>query len=225
MLSISEPSEFTILVVDDQESNTFFIEKILNRYGYNTFPAHSGKDAIKFVEDECPDLVLLDVMMPDLSGIEVCEVLSQNHLAQNIPIILVTALVQPTDLKQGFDAGAYDYIKKPFDNIELLARVNSAIRVKENNRLRVEQEKLKTFAATIYTANYQLVQPLTHIRLSINALQRELKKEEISHEIVGKKLNILEKSSNEIIEFLEKFASIKNPELTDYVNNLKMIRF
>ncbi|MCF8261959.1 MAG: response regulator [Melioribacteraceae bacterium] len=214
---------YKILIVDDQSSNVLFLEKKLIRSGYSTITAFDGNTALELARSEKPDLILLDIMMPGLSGYEVCEKLVASNETKNIPIILVTALISSSDLEKGLNAGAYDYIKKPFDNVELLARINSALRFSEYNKLMREAEKINTYAATVVTTNHELKQPLTLINLSISAIRRETTKENVSTDSILKRAEIIENATDQIIQLMDKLTSIKKPEIKDYVNDLKII--
>jgi DNA-binding response OmpR family regulator len=212
-----------ILVVDDQPDNVFILQDRLKRAGFEVIAAYEGETGIQKATEEKPDLILLDIMMPDISGFDVCRRLVGNDETKNIPIILVTALTDAEDIKEGFDAGAFDYIKKPFNRDEMLARINSALRFSETNNLLLELEKVKTFNATVVTANHEIKQPLTLINLSTAAIRRELNKEDGAKDFLVKRVEFIEKATHDIIDILEKLSSIKKPIFIDYLNNLKMI--
>ena len=212
-----------ILVVDDQPDNVFILQDRLEREGFEIITAYDGTSGIQKAEDEDPDIILLDVMMPGLSGFEVCKRLVNSDKTKDIPIILVTALTDATDLQKGLNAGAFDYVKKPFNRIELVARINSALRLKEANNLVVEAEKLKTYAATVLTANHEIKQPLTLINLSTAAVRREVNKEEITKDSIIKRIEFIETAANKISEVLDKLTTLKKPVFKDYLNEQKMI--
>ena len=212
-----------ILVVDDQPDNVFILQDKLEREGFDVYTAYDGPSGIKKATEVTPDIVLLDVMMPGMSGFEACKILSDTDSTKNIPVILVTALTGSEDLTEGLTAGAFDYVKKPFNRSELIARINSALKFRESNLLLIELEKIKTFAATVLTANHEIKQPLTLINLSTSAIRRELKKEEFSKEALLKRIGFIETASNEIIEILDKLSAIKKPVFTEYLNNLNMV--
>jgi DNA-binding response OmpR family regulator len=213
----------TILVVDDQPDNVFILQDRLQREGFRILTAYDGLTCISIAESEKPDLILLDVMMPGLSGFDVCERLIKNTVTSSIPIILVTALTDVEDIKRGLQAGAFDYIKKPYNRAELIARINSALRFSETQKMLIEIEKVNTYAATVLTANHEIKQPLTLINLSLTAINRELGKEEIRKDVLKKRIEFIEGATKEIIKILGKLSEIKKPVITDYVNNLKMI--
>ncbi len=119
-----------ILVVDDLPVNIQLIQNYLSAVGYDTMAAHNGEEALDRIREHLPDLVLLDVMMPKMDGFETCRHLKHNLATQYIPVIMVTALNELDDKIRGIEAGADDFISKPFNRLELLARVKSLLRVK-----------------------------------------------------------------------------------------------
>jgi DNA-binding response OmpR family regulator len=212
-----------ILVIDDYPDNVFLIQDRLEREGFEVLKAYDGEMGIQKAITEKPDLILLDIMMPGVSGYDVCKTLYSNDETKLIPIILLTALTEADNLRAGLQAGAFDYIKKPFNKVELVARINSALRFSETNKFLIEIEKIKTFAATVVTANHEIKQPLTLINLSTTAIRRELNKEIPSNEVVLKRVEFIENAAKDIIKVLEKMGSIKKPVITPYVNNLNII--
>ncbi len=212
-----------ILVIDDYPDNVFLLQDRLEKEGFEVLKAYDGEMGIQKAISEKPDLILLDIMMPGVSGYDVCKTLSANDDTKLIPIILLTALTEADNLRAGLQAGAFDYIKKPFNKTELVARINSALRFSETNKFLIEIEKIKTFAATVVTANHEIKQPLTLINLSTTAIRRELTKEDPSHEVVLKRVEFIENAARDIIKVLEKMGSIKKPVITPYVNNLNII--
>jgi DNA-binding response OmpR family regulator len=119
-----------ILVVDDNEANLTLIRAILHRHGYSSVPARSGEEALSQVRREPPDLIILDVMMPGLDGMEVCRRLKDDEETRLIPIVIMTALDQPEDKIRGIEAGADDFLTKPVNQSELMARVRTALKLK-----------------------------------------------------------------------------------------------
>src|SRR6266436_9463127 len=119
-----------ILIVDDNEMNRDIIVARLEAHGYETLQAADGQEALTAVAQHRPDLVLLDVMMPNIDGIEVCRRLKSDSAYPFLPVILVTARVETKDVVAGLDAGADEYLTKPVDQAALVARVKSVLRIK-----------------------------------------------------------------------------------------------
>jgi DNA-binding response OmpR family regulator len=116
-----------VLVADDDHDILALVTFRLDRAGYNVLAAHDGEEALRLAAEHAPDLAVIDVMMPKLDGYEVTARLRQNAATRRMPIILLTARVQEADIARGFEAGADDYVKKPFSPQELGARVQAIL--------------------------------------------------------------------------------------------------
>lgn len=213
-----------ILVVDDLPENVFMLQDRLEHEGFEVLTAYDGYAGIEKAKSDLPDLILLDVMMPGITGLEVCKILINDPITKDIPIILVTAKSGAEDIKEGLEAGALDYIKKPFNRIELLARVKSALKLAEAHKLILESEKRETFYATVVTANHKIKQPLTLLSLSSSALKRELNRDNFTKEDILKRLQYIDIAIKEITEVLNQFNAIKDPVLANYTPYVKMIK-
>ncbi len=119
-----------ILIIDDNPQNIQMLANVINESAYDVALALDGLEALKFIAKEKPDLILLDIMMPDMDGYEVCNMLKSKNDTKHIPVIFITAKNETGDIIKGFRAGAVDYISKPFINEELLARVKTHIALK-----------------------------------------------------------------------------------------------
>jgi len=150
------PERSKILVVDDIQLNRKLQKTYLEAAGYEVVLAEDGIQALKKVEDESPDLILLDIMMPKMNGFQVCRRIKNEERLRFIPVIMVTALNEIEDKIKGIDAGADDFICKPFNKLELLARVKSLLRIKHLHdalefkikELEAVQETLRQLAVT-----------------------------------------------------------------------------
>src|SRR5262245_15344749 len=120
-----------ILVVDDEAKNVKLLEAILLPRGYEVVHASNGEEALQQVQQERPDLILLDVMMPVMDGFEACRILKENADTRLIPVVIMTALGQVEDRIKGIDAGADDFLTKPVRRDELLARIRTSLRLKQ----------------------------------------------------------------------------------------------
>ena len=204
---------------------SFFCRIGLNREGFEVITAYDGTSGIKVARDQKPDLILLDIMMPGIDGFEVCREISSNNYTNHIPIILVTALNSSEDTQKGFDCGAFDYIKKPFNKIELLARIKAAVRFTETKKLLIELEKIDTFSTTVKKTNHEIKQPLTLINLSVTALKRELEEANFDKTSAKKRVEFIQSAAKDIIKIMENMLNIDKIEISDYLNSLKSNEF
>ena len=130
-------SESTILIVDDNAQNVELLQAYLEVLPCGILTAGDGLEAIRVIEDPeqpTPDLVLLDVMMPRMSGFEVCRKLKEDQATRSIPIMMVTALNELGDIERGVESGTDDFLTKPVNKLELITRVKSLLRVRHLKR-------------------------------------------------------------------------------------------
>lgn len=134
-----------ILVVDDNPANIGVLFECLEKAGFKTLVAQDGKDAIEMAENTKPDLILLDIIMPEMDGFTTCSRLKEIDSTNKIPVIFMTALTDTDNKVAGFDCGAVDYICKPFQQDEVIARINTHLTIQEqkNELLRLNREKEK----------------------------------------------------------------------------------
>jgi two-component system cell cycle response regulator len=136
----------TVLVVDDNAQNAELLEAYLDDLGVNVSVAHDGQAALDAVASEPPDLILMDIMMPRMSGYQATERLKADPKTKDIPIIMVTALGEVGDVERAVDCGADDFLTKPVNKLELLTRVRSLLRVRQlQSDLNKAQDQLRKF--------------------------------------------------------------------------------
>ena len=144
----SLPKNSKILIVDDNIQNVELLEGHLSAAGYNVLKAFDGEEALKVIENYHPHLILLDVMMPKLDGYQVCSFLKKNEKTRFTPVVMITALKEIEDKIKGIEAGADDFLSKPFNKLELLTRVKSLLRMRHlrdelDRRQQEEKERMK----------------------------------------------------------------------------------
>lgn len=142
--------KFTILIVDDNAHNLQVLAEVVEESGYESVLAMNGKQAFEFISYEKPDLVLLDVMMPDVDGYEVCRILKNDMQLKDIPVIFLTAKIETEDIVRGFEAGGVDYVLKPFNVVELKVRIKTHLELKKSH------DELKRFNKELKKANEEL---------------------------------------------------------------------
>lgn len=182
------PSEYKILIVDDVMSNVLLLKVLLTNEKFAIATASNGRQALEQVEKENPDLVLLDVMMPDMSGFEVAQHLKSNPNTADIPIIFLTALNSTADIVKGFQVGANDFISKPFNKEELIIRVTHQISLVAAKRLILSktEELQRTIAGRdkLYLViAHDLRSPMGSIKMVLNMLILNLPSEKIGAEM------------------------------------------
>lgn len=158
-------ADSVILIVDDNEQNVELLQAYLEPLGYTLHAAHDGLQAVRFVEaaSPAPDLILLDVMMPRMSGFEACRAVKNNPATAHIAILMVTALNESGDLERAVEAGTDDFLTKPVARTELITRVKTLLRIAALRKAGLEKD------AVIH----DLEQRLAEIRRFINASPAE----------------------------------------------------
>ena len=182
------PSEYKILIVDDVTSNVLLLKVLLTNEKFNVITANSGKKALELVENDRPDLVLLDVMMPEMNGFEVAQILKQKPETSEIPIIFLTALNGTTDVVKGFQVGGNDFISKPFNKEELIIRITHQISLVAAKRIILAQteELQKTIIGRdkLYSViAHDLRSPVGSIKMVLNMLILNLPSSKIGEEM------------------------------------------
>ena len=200
-------SEYTILIVDDVISNVLLLKVLLTSQKFKVITAGNGIEALDIATKEQPDLILLDVMMPGMSGFEVAEKLKVNPVIQHIPIIFLTALNSTSDIVKGFQVGANDFISKPFNKEELVIRVRHQISLIAAKRIIIRQteELRKTMQGRdkLYSViAHDLRSPLGTIKMVLNMLVMSLPPETIGEDLY-EMLKNTNKSTEELFSLLD----------------------
>lgn len=198
-----------ILVVDDIKSNLLHLKQILSeKYGYTVATADNGKTALKRAQAQKLDLILLDVVMPDISGFEVCRILKSKRQTKDIPVIFLTSKTEHEDILEGFNAGAVDYVRKPFLEEELISRVRVHIDLKlSKNQLLLAKEnaEMATNAKSMFLANmsHEIRTPMNGIVGMVEAMKTTSLSEEQKEflEIIDISSENLLSVINDILDF------------------------
>ena len=214
-----------IFVIDDEPDNFDVIETFLSDADYQLHYAASGQEALILLNTFSPDLILLDVMMPGLDGIEVCQQLKASSQWQAIPIIMVTALTSKEDLSRCLEAGADDFISKPVNRFELRARVKSMLRIKQQydriqefsviqrDTINILGQNLEELTGNLaFSLSHELNTPLNGIIGVIEVLKDNIQDMEITE--VREILSWADQSANRLNELTKKFLLYLQLEIT-----------
>ena len=191
-------SDYKILIVDDVVSNVLLLKILLTNEKFQVCTANCGNMCIEQAKKEKPDLILLDVMMPDINGFDTAVILKKDPETQDIPIIFLTALNNPSDLVHGFQVGANDFLTKPFNKEELVMRVMHQIQLVAAKRIIVRQnEELRRTISNrdkMYSViAHDLRSPMASIRMVLNLAVNVVSPETVGEEIFG----LLDKANRE----------------------------
>jgi two-component system sensor histidine kinase/response regulator len=224
----------SVLVVDDNPANLGLLFDLLDEAEFEVLVAQNGESAIKRAQNAHPDIILLDVMMPGMDGFETCEQLKTDETTTDIPIIFMTALANIDDKMKGFTLGAVDYITKPIQPEEVMARIKTHLTIQALQRdLRKKNEELSASllrekelnqlkSRFISMVSHEFKTPLTTILLSSNLLQRYGERMPVEKRV--EELQVIERTVNHLNSLLENVLTVTKgqvgkiefrPELTD----------
>ncbi len=207
------PSDFLILIVDDTEANIRLLSHVLRDAGFSPLVAFNGTDAIELIKSRRPDLVLLDIMMPDMTGYEVCKIINEDDELKSTPIIFLSALSETSDKVEGFEVGGVDYITKPYQKDEVLARIKTHLSLNKLQKERDERiEILRSREIELRDLNSkkdQLVRIVSHdIKNPLTGIVglANLMKENpnLPQDEINNMLNVMEKSGKKLMDMVEK---------------------
>ena len=231
---MSNETKRHILIVDDDADTRAIVSGTLSVLGVDTSQAASGKEALQHFESNgLPDVVVLDVMMPDMTGFEVCKAFKEIPGAELVPVIMLTAKDSVKDIVLGLDGGAEDYLTKPFHYEELQARVRALLRVRElnlhlqqkNEELAAMQEKLvaKERQALVGelagAAAHELGQPLAAILLNIHLMEKLASFEGQSEQA----LNAVKNDVKRMKSIVEDLQNADPDQVTEYAKGMKIL--
>ncbi|KWT84201.1 response regulator [Candidatus Magnetominusculus xianensis] len=215
-------SKGRVLVVDDQPINVKLLDTILTRLGFEVLKAYSGQEALDIVHDTIADIILLDMMMPVMDGLETCRQLKADPLTSNIPVLFISALTDVSDKVNAFTYGGVDYITKPFQKDEVVSRVESHLRIyrlqksldEKNARLQQNQTELTTLNQLLATYNDKLEVMVRARTQELNDANKQLTASLKEKEILIKELHHRVRNNLQIISSMLNLglSNITNPE-------------
>ncbi|MGM0597584.1 MAG: hybrid sensor histidine kinase/response regulator [Myxococcota bacterium] len=217
----STDEEAKILLVDDSLQNLRLLGNMLREKNYQIALAKNGKEGLQLANKIGPDLILLDIMMPELDGYEVCRILKEDEETQHIPVIFLTAKTSNEDLVKGFQMGGVDYITKPFNKEELFMRVKTHLELKKaHDKISLQADSLRELNATkdkmFSVISHDLRAPLGGIKSMLDLFyEDQSEKKEISQ----KALNSLKYAADQTYNLLENLLYWSRSQRGNLVNN------
>ncbi|MCP5050623.1 MAG: response regulator [bacterium] len=222
--TVNQDKKPLVLVVDDIPGNLRIMAQVLREADYNISLADSGLKALEMVKACRPHMILLEKVMPEMDGIQVCKILKASPGTRGIPVIFLTIESDTQSILEGFRAGAVDYITKPFNKEELLARVDTHLQLKENQYKTVKLEQRNAVQAMTVTASHELNQPLTVLGGNFELFQQTFARVPLDH-TQQKYLTRMKSSIKNLQELMDKFSHSGSIHLEDYVGTKKMVVF
>lgn len=196
-------SQYTVLVVDDVPTNVMLVQAILKKEGYTLLTTDSGAKALRIAQERHPNLILLDIMMPEMDGYEVLQHLKSNPETNNIPVIIMSALSDMQSIVKGYQLGATEYVTKPFQREELVKRVAHRYGLFSIKRIKQELENTIESRDTLYSViAHDLRSPLGSLKMMNNAILMMVDKNQVSDEVY-EMLQMMNKTSEEIFQLLD----------------------
>ena len=226
MLDSTSHKKYEILIVDDIPSNLNFLSEVLHAEDIGVMLATTGAGALEIARYKLPDLILLDIAMPVMDGYEVCEKLKADPVTRDIPVIFLTARTEPEDILKGFQAGAVDYILKPFNAMELIARAKTHLELKEKTEAlksinSVLEEEVRQRTAEISEANRNLTDANVKLEQAYDELSNldKAKDEFIRH--INHELRTPLQGIHGFTLILEDI--VESPEQKEYIQNINSL--
>ena len=204
-----------VLLVEDEKSIVTLIKYNLEKEGFKVFCSETGEDALKIIKEKIPDLVILDWMLPDTSGIDVCRQIKIDKKLKNIPVLILTAKGEPDDKIKGLEVGADDYVTKPFNNKELLLRIKSLIKRSKPSLLEdlgiFKDLKIDRITRKVFRENKEIkLGPIEYKLLDflIKSPQRVYSREQLLNNVWGENINVETRTVDVHIRRLRKAINI-----------------
>jgi DNA-binding response OmpR family regulator len=194
-----------ILIVDDNARNIQILGTILRKENYQIIIAQNGGQAVHAVSRKTPDLILLDVMMPEMDGFETCKKIKESSRAKDVPVIFLTARTETEDILKGFEAGAVDYVTKPFNIPELLTRIKTHIELNHRRKL---QGVLEMAGAVCHEMNQPLQTMMGYAELMLMDIQQD--------DPLREKILKIKEQTDRMAKITQKLMRITRYETRDY---------
>ncbi|HMN22895.1 MAG: response regulator [Ignavibacteriaceae bacterium] len=211
-----------ILVVEDERDTRFILEKLLTKNNFEVITANNGQEALKLLETFTPKVILADWTMPIMDGLELCNQIKNNEKLKIIYFIILTARTSLRDRVTGLDVGADDFLMKPIENQELVARIRSGIRIFNLQRELKTIEHSKAVVELACTIGHKINNPLSSLKLAMNNLMESSSAK--SSDQAAEDFEIMKQAIERIQTFVQQLTHLENPQIINYSDDTNMIK-
>lgn len=211
-----------ILVVEDERDTRFILEKLLTKNNFEVITANNGQEALKLLETFTPKVILADWTMPIMDGLELCNQIKNSEKLKIIYYIILTARTSLRDRVTGLDVGADDFLMKPIENQELVARIKSGIRIFNLQRELKNIEHSKAIVELACTIGHKINNPLSSLKIAMNNLMETstIKTSDQTEE----DFEIMKQAIERIQTFVQQLTHLENPQIINYSDDSNMIK-
>lgn len=211
-----------VLVVEDERDTRFILDKLLTKNNFEVMTVNNGQEAVDILESFNPKVILADWTMPIMDGLELCDIVKKSEKHKLIYYIILTARTSLRDRVTGLDVGADDFLIKPIENQELVARIRSGVRIfnLQNELKTVEHSKAVIEIAC--TIGHKINNPLSSLTLALENLKSEIKSKDNSS--LQEEFSTINQSLERIRTLIQQLTHLENPEIINYTDDSKMIK-
>ena len=211
-----------ILIVEDEGHTKYLLERLLVINNFDVRTAENGIDALNTMTTFKPEIILADWNMPEMDGAELCSRIKNNPDLKHIYFIMITAKTSTQEKVIGLDIGADDYITKPVENEELLARIRSGLRIYDLQQEIRQLEHDKALLEMAATLGHQMNNPLSAVNIALASLKKNVQGRNFKE--IDDDLKLIQQSVQRMQEITQKLIMLKDPKLIKYLDNLKMLK-
>jgi sigma-B regulation protein RsbU (phosphoserine phosphatase) len=211
-----------VLVVEDEPETRYILDRLLTKNNFDVITAENGEEALEKIKTKPPKVIIADWTMPVMDGIELCKIIKQNDQYKSVYYIILTARVLIEDRVKGLDIGADDFLTKPVENEELLARIRAGVRIFNLQNELKKVEHTKALIEMACTIGHQINNPLSSLMMSLQNIEDEI--DITNNENVKYDLEVIQKSAVKIKKLTADLTQLQNPEVIDYTSDNKMIK-
>lgn len=211
-----------VLIVEDEKDTRFILDKLLSKNDYEVVTANNGEEALEALKKFVPKVILADWTMPVMDGLELCNILKADDSFKLIYYIILTARTSLKDRITGLDVGADDFLVKPIENQELLARIRSGVRIHNLQHELKNIEHNKAIVEMACTIGHKINNPLSSLIMSLKVIEDEIKT--TNKNSFTDDFSVINKSIERIKVLVNDLTHLQNPTMVDYTPDNKMIK-